>query len=118
MVVQVAETYTQFSSVEAPQEPEQPEEDQQPEHAGNGVAREPEMAEAGAEMDAVAAGMASAAAYPEEPEGPAEEEAEAEAEPKASLAQRFVARREARRARKGEGTSLSDRLRGLVADRS
>jgi predicted nucleic acid-binding Zn-ribbon protein len=116
MVVQVAETYTQFSSVEAPQEPEQPEEDQQPEHAGNGIAREPEMAEAGAEMDAVAAGMASAAAYPEEPEGPAEEEAEAE--PKASLAQRFVARREARRARKGEGTSLSDRLRGLVADRS
>ena len=116
MVVEVAETYTQLSAVQEPQAPEPPEEDFQPTHAGNGVAHEPEMAEAGAEMDAVAAGMARAAAYPEEQEGPAEEEAESE--PKSSFAQRFVARREARRARKGEGVSLSDRLRGLVADRS
>jgi hypothetical protein len=36
---------------------------------------------------------------------------------KVSFAQRFVARREARRARKPGGTSLGDRLRGLVADR-
>jgi hypothetical protein len=120
MVVEVAQAYTQLSAMEEPQAPEPPREDFQPAHAGNGVAREPEMAEAAAEMDAVAAGMARAAAYPEEQEGSAEEEEEQEAEsaPKSSLAQRFVARREARRARKGEGVSLSDRLRGLVADRS
>jgi DNA repair exonuclease SbcCD ATPase subunit len=120
MVVEVAQAYTQLSAVEEPQAPEPPREDFQPAHAGNGVAHEPEMAEAAAEMDAVAAGMARAAAYPEEQEGSAEEEEEQEAEsaPKSSLAQRFVARREARRARKGEGVSLSDRLRGLVADRS
>jgi hypothetical protein len=45
-------------------------------------------------------------------------EAESEAEQqKGSFAQRFVARREARRSRKSGGVSLGDRLRGLVADR-
>ena len=45
--------------------------------------------------------------------------AEAEAEPsRGSFAQRFVARREARRARKSGGASLSARLKGLAAERT
>jgi hypothetical protein len=58
------------------------------------------------------------AAYSKEPDNPAEDEADSETEePKGSFARRFVARREARRSRKTGGTSLSDRLRGLVAER-
>ena len=71
------------------------------------------------EVDTVAQGM-TRAAHAEEINEPAEDETEPEAETeerKASFAQRFVARREARRARKGGGMSLGDRLRGLVADR-
>ncbi|MGZ8416690.1 MAG: hypothetical protein ACXWVQ_06850, partial [Methyloceanibacter sp.] len=52
----------------------------------------------------------------DEPDELAEEDADSEAEEaKGSFARRFVARREARRARKsGGGSSLSARLRGLV----
>ncbi len=61
------------------------------------------------------------AAYDEDQEEPAEaDEDEAESQnvqQKGSFAQRFVARREAKRARKSGGTSLGDRLRGLVAER-
>ena len=59
------------------------------------------------------------AAHDQDQEGPAEaDEDEAESEQqKGSFAQRFVARREAKRARKSGGTSLGDRLRGLVAER-
>jgi hypothetical protein len=63
----------------------------------------------------MAAGMASAG--PETAEEPAdpEEDVDSEAEEaKGSFARRFVARREARRARKSGGSSLSARLRGLV----
>jgi hypothetical protein len=52
----------------------------------------------------------------DEIEGDAEDE-DAPEEPK-SVARRFVARREARRARKAGGTSLRDRLRGLTAERT
>jgi hypothetical protein len=45
------------------------------------------------------------------------EDEDAREEPK-SVARRFVARREARRARKAGGTSLRDRLRGLTAERT
>jgi hypothetical protein len=79
------------------------------------------MAEAALAVDAMAAGMGRAAANALERAAPAEEEADGEAEePKGPLARRFAARREKRRARKsaGGGGSLSDRLRGLVADRA
>ncbi|MBC8013130.1 MAG: hypothetical protein H7X74_03475 [Methyloceanibacter sp.] len=117
MVVEVAQAYTELNAIEEPEAPQQREEEAwQGEHAGNGAASELEDAEAGLEVDTVAAGMA--APYGEEPNGPAEEEADGETEePKSSFARRFVARREARRSRKTEGSSLSDRLRGLVAER-
>jgi hypothetical protein len=115
MVVEVAQAFTQYNAIpETPEELEPPEEEQHPPHSGNGAVHAPELAETTAEPDRVAAGMARAAAYAEV-QAPAEEAPE---EAKASFAQRFVARREARRARKGEATSLGDRLRGLVADRS
>jgi len=117
MVVEVAQTYTEINAIEELEAPQPTEEAWQQEHAGNGAAREPEDVEPGLEVDTVAAGMARAA-YGEEPDGPAEEEADSETEEsKGSFARRFVARREARRSRKTGGTSLSDRLRGLVAER-
>ena len=116
-MVEVAQVYTQLNAIEEPEAPHQPEEAGQQEHPGNGAAREPEDAEPGLEVDTVAAGMARAA-YSKEPDNPAEDEADSETEePKGSFARRFVARREARRSRKTGGTSLSDRLRGLVAER-
>jgi hypothetical protein len=114
-VMEVAQSYTEFRGVDEPQEPEPA---WQPAHAGNGVARELEMAEAAHEADTMTAGMSgAAAAEPSPPEDAAESETE---EPKGSLAKRFAARRERRRARKteGKGASLSDRLKGLVADRA
>jgi hypothetical protein len=120
LVMDVAQTYTEFSSMQEPQEPE-PEPEWHKVHAGNGSAHEPEMAEAALAVDAMAAGMGRAAANALERAAPAEEEADGEAEePKGPLARRFAARREKRRARKsaGGGGSLSDRLRGLVADRA
>src|SRR5262249_1732457 len=106
-----------------PQEPEPVRHETHATHAGNGVAREPEMPEAAPEVDAMAAGMsrpaADAAEEPSLPERAGEGEA---AEPKGPLAKRFAARKEKRRARKtgtgGKSASLSDRLKGLVADRA
>jgi hypothetical protein len=119
-VMEVAQSYTEFSGVDEPQEPEPAWQPAHPAHAGNGVAREPEMAEAAQEVDAMTAGMSGAGANAAEP-SPPEDEAESEAEePKGPLAKRFAARRERRRERKTEGksASLSDRLKGLVADRA
>jgi hypothetical protein len=116
MVVEVAQTYTEPGAIEEAQAPQEPEEEHW--RAGNGAAHEPEMVEAGPEVDAMAEGMARAGADAAEEPGDDAEEAESEGgEQKSSLARRFVARREARRARKTGGISLSDRLRGLVADR-
>jgi hypothetical protein len=117
----VAQVYTQPSAIEEAQAPLQPQPGWEPAHAGNGATRdEHEETEAGGEIDTVAAGMASAG-HDEELHASAQaDEDEAASEggsQKASFAQRFVARREARRARKSGGTSLGDRLRGLVADR-
>jgi hypothetical protein len=119
MVMEVAQTYTEFGDMPEPQAPE-PELERRKVHGGNGSTREPEMAETVLAVDAVAAGMGRAAANEEELAAPAEEEADSEAEePKGPLAKRIAARREKRRARKaGGGGSLSDRLRGLVADRA
>ena len=115
MVVEVTQAYIEpsaLNALQAPQEEPEPAEQRQPAHAGNGAAHEPETAEmedAAPELDAMAVGMGSAGAdTAEEPEDAAEEEA------KGSFARRFVARREARRARKSGGSSLSARLRGLV----
>jgi hypothetical protein len=120
IVMEVTQTYTEFGDMPEPQAPEpEPEPEWHEVHAGNGSAREPETAESALAVDAVAAGMGRATTN-EEFAAPAEEEAESEAEePKGPLAKRFAARREKRRVRKaGGGGSLSDRLRGLVADRA
>jgi chromosome segregation ATPase len=114
MVVEMPQTYTEPGAIEELQAPQEPEEEWHPAHAGNGATHEPEMAEADPKLDAIAAGMASAGTNAEESPD-AEEEMDGEADqPKGSFARRFVARREARRARKTGGISLSDRLRGLV----
>jgi hypothetical protein len=117
VVVEVPQRYTDFGGIDEPQEPPEPEQAWHPVHPGNGAARESELAEPPLEVDTVAAGMARAAEHPEEPAAPEEEADGAAEEPKGMLAKRFAARREKRRGRKTEGVSLSDRLRGLVAER-
>ena len=117
VVVEVAQAYTDFVSTEEPQEPQEAESDWHPMHAGNGAARESEMAEPRLEVDTVAADMARAAEDAEGPAAPEEAVDSDSEEPKGLLAKRFAARREKRRARKTGGVSLSDRLRGLVAER-
>lgn len=119
VVVEVPQSITQIGAIEqapAPQPPVQPEAEWQQAHVGNGAGQEAEEAEPAYETDRVAAGMASAAdtgdAAETEAHEPAAEAAESEAgEEETSFAQRFVSRRQARRA------SLGDRLRGLVAER-
>jgi len=120
--VNVAQVYTQPSAIEEPQtqvEQVEPETAWEPAQTGNGAGHEePEETDASGEVDTVAAGMARSA-HDEDQDGPTEvyeDEAESEAEPqKGSFAQRFVARREARRTHKSGGMSLGDRLRGLVS---
>ncbi len=120
MVVEVTQAYVEPSAIDelqAPREELEETEQWQSAHAGNGAAHEPEMPEmeaAAPELDAMAAGMSLAEAETAaEPEDAAEEDADSD-EAKGSFARRFVARREARRARKSGGSSLSARLRGLV----
>jgi chromosome segregation ATPase len=105
-------------------------------HAGNGAAPEPEMEEnVSMEMEAAEAvemeyaegeyagepaAVPAEEEYPEEEyaeenEAPEEMPAEAEAS-KSTLAQRFAARRAKRQASKSGGSSLTSRLRGLVAE--
>ena len=119
MVVEVTQAYVKPSAInalQAPQEERADEEQWQPPPAGNGAAHEPEAEDATPDMDAMAAGMSIAAPETaDEPDEVTEEDADADAdEAKGSFARRFVARREARRARKSGGSSLSARLRGLV----
>src|SRR5262249_20468040 len=117
----VTQVYTEITALDEPQEPEPIRHEAHATHAGNGVARDPELTEAAPEVDAMAAAMSAPEATEEPP--PNEQAGEADAaEPKGPLAKRFAARREKRRARKsGSGAksaSLSDRLKGLVADRA
>jgi hypothetical protein len=120
MVVEVTQAYVEPSAInelQAPQEEREDEAQWQPAPAGNGVAHEPQMQDAAPELDPMAEGMGRAGnEAADEPDELAEEDADSEAEEaKGSFARRFVARREARRARKsGGGGSLSARLRGLV----
>jgi len=119
----VTQVYTKITAVDEPQEPEPIRHEGHATHVGNGVARDPELTEAAPEVDAMAAAMSSPAADATEEPSPNEQAGEADAaEPKGPLAKRFAARREKRRARKsGSGAksaSLSDRLKGLVADRA
>ena len=118
------QVYTQPSAIEEPQAELEPVQAWEPANNGNGAGSEPEPEQEHehqheAEVDTMAAGMGRAG-HAEEQEGLPEDESEAEGETddrKGSFAQRFVARREARRGRKTGGMSLGDRLRGLVADR-
>jgi predicted nucleic acid-binding Zn-ribbon protein len=120
----VAQVYTQPTAIEEAQPQIEPVQAWEPAHAGNGAAHEEqEDVEAVAEVDTVAAGM-TRAAFADEADGPAEAEAEDDVdteseagEHQTSFAQRFVARREARRSRKSGGMSLGARLRGLVVER-
>ena len=93
---------------ELPQEEPLPQQDLQAQH-GNGAAAEAD--DAGNGVSSVAAKMAGADLSPAEDE--VEEDAEEAREEPKSFARKFVARR----ARKGGGTSLRDRLRGLTAER-
>ena len=121
VVVEVPQAYTQLAAAEVPGQPRHAEETWQPAHGGNGTMHEAEQLGEIASAES-AATEGAAAPKPGEsyvPEEAIDEEAEAEAEPsRASFAQRFVARREARRARKSGGASLSARLKGLVAERT
>ena len=112
-VVEIAEVYVQPAAVEETHAPH-PEQDWQVAHGGNGAGHAAEEADAGDSADPAAAGIAGAARHEEDAEAQAEGGRD---EAKGSFARRFVARREARRARKAGGTSLSDRLRSLVPDR-
>ena len=119
MVVEVSQAYVEPAAINQLQARREELEDEarlQAGHAGNGVAHEPEMEDASPEPDTMAEGMGHAGT--EAAEGAdemAEEDADLETEEaKDSFARRFVARREARRARKSGGSSLSARLRGLV----
>ncbi len=125
MVVEVTQAYVEpnaINELQAPQEEPVDEEQWQPAHAGNGAAHEPEaeVEESASELDAIAQGMGQSGADPAgEPDDVADDDDAAEEdadsdEAKGSFARRFVARREARRARKSGGSSLSARLRGLV----
>jgi chromosome segregation ATPase len=123
MAVEMTQAFADYTEAE---EPEEPVAAWHADHGGNGSAQEPEMAEAAAmETEAPAVEMEYSEVQAEEPFFPTdevayeeeeEEEAPSEpAEPKGGLAKRFAARR-AKRSGKGSGGSLSDRLRGLVAD--
>ena len=106
----------QAEMVEQSQDMRQAEEEWHGGHMGNGAAHAPDEPEA-EHVDSMAAGMSGAAAYSPASEGPREEPVENGAEPSGSVVRRFVARREARRASRGETASLGDRLKGLVAER-
>jgi predicted nucleic acid-binding Zn-ribbon protein len=112
-VAVVEEVFVERKVVEPREElPPLPEQDLHAEH-GNGAAAEAD--DAGNGVDSVAAAMAGQDHAPAEDE--VEEDVEEAREEPKSFARKFVARREARRARKGGGTSLGARLRGLTAER-
>jgi hypothetical protein len=116
VVVEVPQVYTQVGAGERPPAPSHaPEGDWQPAHAGNGAVHEAEDSKAGLKADAAASGMAGADEADARSAHEAADDGAEEARP--SLARRFAGRRGARRAAKAESASLSDRLRGLVAER-
>jgi hypothetical protein len=123
MVLEVAQAFPQFGGLEPPQEAQEPE---VPHYAtngsGNGTYHEPAPAEPQMHVDTGAEEYQEIRARSEDmapvDQGPAEDESEGEA-PRASIAQRFAARRERRRSGKASsGGSLKDRLRGLVVEQT
>jgi hypothetical protein len=122
MVLEVAQALPQFGGLEAPQEPQQPEQHYATNGGGNGsYHHEPAVAEPQMQVETVAQDYQQIRARSEEMAAPVDEgstEDESEA-PRDSIAQRFAARRERRRAGKASGGgNLKDRLRGLVAEQT
>ena len=116
-VVEVAEAYAEEAAAEQPEaEPPHAEQRSQPVQSQNGAGHPvKDVSETG--VHSVAAAMGSAKHHDENAAHEPDVTADVAPEPK-NFARKFVARREARRARKGRGTSLSDRLKGLVAERT
>jgi hypothetical protein len=83
---------------------------------GNGAMHEAAENASEDDVDSIAAAMSRGTERDEDAEDQSEDEADNTREEPRSFARRFVARREARRARKSGGTSLRERLRGLVAE--
>jgi hypothetical protein len=118
----VAQAFPHFGGLEAPGEPQEPEVAHYATNGGgNGAAyHEPAVAEPQMQVETVVEEYAEIAARAEDmapaESTPAEDEIEADM-PRASIAQRFAARRERRRSgRPSSGGSLRDRLRSLVAE--
>jgi hypothetical protein len=113
MVVEVTQAFADFE----PPEPEPAAMAWRDTPGGNGMAREPAMAEAPVLAEAE---TQEAEAEPTlragEPLAPTEEVTSEPAEPKGNLAKKFAARRARRRTGKKGGGSLSDRLRGIVSE--
>jgi hypothetical protein len=123
MVIEVAQAFPQFGGLETAEAPQEPEVAYHATNgSGNGAAHhEPAMAEPPMQAATVVEEYTEISARSEDMLAPAEEahaEDESEAEPqRASIAQRFAARRERRRAgRASGGGTLRERLRGLVAE--
>jgi hypothetical protein len=122
MVLEVAQAFPQFGGLEAPQEPEARE---APQYATNGSGNggyhhEAATAEPQMQVETAAAEYQEIRARSEDmsPVDQAFDQSEGEAT-QGSIAQRFAARRERRRAGKASsGGSLKDRLRGLVAEQT
>jgi hypothetical protein len=122
MVLEVAQAFPQFGGLEAPQEPDVREAPQYATNGGGNGAYHHQAASAEPQMQVETA----AAEYQEirarsedvSPVDQAPDQSEGEAT-QGSIAQRFAARRERRRAGKASGGgSLKDRLRGLVAEQT
>jgi len=122
VVMEVAQAFPHFGGLEAPEGPQESEVAHYATNGGgNGAAHhEPAIAEPEMQVETVVEEYAEIAARAEDmapaESAPAEDEIEAEMS-RASIAQRFAARRERRRSgRPSSGGSLRDRLRGLVAE--
>jgi len=118
-VVEIAEVYIEEQeAAEAFPAAVPAEQDWQAAQSGNGAepAAEEENAEHGVDFVAAAMGQAGPAAEDVEARQTDDEADDTGEEPK-GLARRFIGRKEARRAGKARGSSLSERLRGLIAER-
>ncbi len=117
--VEVAEVYVEEEAAETFPEEEPPEQDWQAAQSGNGAGAASEEEDTKDRVDFVAAAMGQTQPTAEEDEAgeaDGDEAGDTGEEPK-GLARRFIGRKEARRAGKAKGSSLSERLRGLIAER-
>jgi len=119
-VVEIAEVYIEEQeAAEAFPAAVPAEQDWQAAQGGNGAepAAEEDNAEDGVDFVAAAMGQAGPAAEDVEARQTDDDEADDTGEEPRGLARRFIGRKEARRAGKARGSSLSERLRGLIAER-